>query len=285
MERPSDDLDLQSDSPRFSWHPTRPSESSSASGDHVGHPAASSLANDGSLPDFLPGTSSSLSSISLRAFILGQTFAASLICTLYLAFQENRLWRASSFLTALSLFHFLEFWVTARFNPRRATVSSFLLSTNGSAYNIAHTTALIECIFTRTLLRDRAQLPPSLRHSVLFVGLAMVTVGQLTRSMAMAQAGTNFNHTVQTTRRREHELVTKGIYAYLRHPSYFGFFWWGLGTQVLMGNVICFLAYMAVLWLFFSKRIRKEEQLLISFFGKEYEEYRRRTPVGIPFIH
>lgn len=81
-----------------------------------------------------------------------------------------------------------------------------------------------------------------------------------------------------------HELVTGGVYAYLRHPSYFGFFWWGLGTQLLLGNGICFVGYAVVLWRFFSERIAKEEELLVGFFGAEYEGYRRRTRVGIPFI-
>ncbi len=71
----------------------------------------------------------------------------------------------------------------------------------------------------------------------------------------MAQAGTNFNHNIQVKKSKEHELVTDGIYAYLRHPSYFGFFWWGLGTQVVMGNVVSLAAYAGVLWVFFSRRI------------------------------
>lgn len=29
-----------------------------------------------------------------------------------------------------------------------------------------------------------------------------------------------------------HQLVKTGIYAWSRHPSYAGFVWWALGTQV-----------------------------------------------------
>ena len=74
----------------------------------------------------------------------------------------------------------------------------------------------------------------------------------------MAQAGTNFNHQVQSRRNEGHELVTTGLYAWLRHPSYFGFFWWGLGTQVVLGNIVSFLGYLGVLWYFFSTRIRRK---------------------------
>lgn len=91
-----------------------------------------------------------------------------------------------------------------------------------------------------------------------------MVLGQTIRSVAMAQAGSNFNHTVQVTRREGHVLVTGGVYSVLRHPSYFGFFWWGLGTQLVLGNGVCFVAYAVVLWRFFSGRIWSE--LPPSFF-------------------
>lgn len=85
-----------------------------------------------------------------------------------------------------------------------------------------------------------------------------MALGQVVRSLAMAQAGSNFNHTVQVERREGHMLVTHGVYAVLRHPSYFGFFWWGIGTQLMLGNVASLLGYAVVLWKFFSHRIDRE---------------------------
>lgn len=52
----------------------------------------------------------------------------------------------------------------------------------------------------------------------------------------------------------------------------------------MLGNAICFVGYAFALWKFFSRRIPGEEELLISFFGQEYVQYRKRTSVGIPFI-
>jgi len=86
----------------------------------------------------------------------------------------------------------------------------------------------------------------------------MISLGQAVRSLAMVHAGTNFNHIVQHRKASEHQLVTTGAYHYLRHPSYFGFFWWGLGTQLVLGNTVCFLGYAVVLWRFFSRRISSE---------------------------
>ncbi|PQE10758.1 prenyl cysteine carboxyl methyltransferase Ste14 protein [Rutstroemia sp. NJR-2017a BBW] len=125
---------------------------------------------------------------------------------------------------------------------------------------------------------------PAVVHlPILLLGFLLILLGQTIRTMAMMEAGTNFNHIVQYTKARTHSLVTSGIYGYLRHPSYFGFFWWGLGTQMVLGNPICFVGYTVALWRFFNRRIKGEEALLVKFFGDEYVDYRQRTVVGIPF--
>lgn len=82
----------------------------------------------------------------------------------------------------------------------------------------------------------------------------------------MREAGTNFNHTPQKTKREGHVLVTSGVYAYLRHPSYCAFFWWAVGTQILVGNKASLLGFVFVLWNFFKRRIRGESGLCLDCF-------------------
>ena len=48
----------------------------------------------------------------------------------------------------------------------------------------------------------------------------------------MFTAGSNFNHVVQNEKSETHTLVTSGVYAWFRHPSYVGWFYWSIGTQV-----------------------------------------------------
>lgn len=247
-------------------------------------------------PSFLPGGSRALNGISRRAFILGIMFGVMSITTVELAYLGFSIWPATCFVAILSMFHYLEFDVTARYNPSDAKIASFLLSSNGSAYNIAHTSALVEfCARTWLTASQRPSwldwpfplprlLPTAPPMLPLIAGFILVAVGQGVRTAAMAQAGTSFNHIVQSRKKDDHVLVKSGIYRLLRHPSYFGFFWWGLGTQLLLGNHICFVAYAAILWRFFAARIAQEERFLIKFFGEEYVKYRERTPVLIPFI-
>jgi protein-S-isoprenylcysteine O-methyltransferase len=287
---------ISQDHPDGSWSPPTNRRAPTATNGHVNNldtppPPPSSQQTDLSAAldsydsQYLPGHPKSLSGIATRSFLLGSTLILSLTLALHtLLTTSSPLWRAPCFLTILSLFHFLEFWTTARYNTRAAHISSFLLSQNGSAYNIAHSAALAECLLTHLLFPHRAWLPAALRPGVLLTAAVLVGAGQFIRSAAMIAAGTNFNHIVQRRKADSHRLVTSGVYAHLRHPSYFGFFWWGLGTQLLLGNVLCFVGYAVVLWRFFAERIAKEEELLVAFFGGEYEVYRKRTRVGIPFI-
>ncbi|KAF2875264.1 protein-S-isoprenylcysteine O-methyltransferase [Massariosphaeria phaeospora] len=230
---------------------------------------------------FFPGGDRSLSGIALRAFLLGNGAVLGLLLSLVFAYHGNRFWRPSFFVGILSVFHFLEFYTTAAYNTPSAFISSFLLA-NGYQYRLAHSIAFIETLITSYFFPTwQARVSPP---SAIVLGMTLVVVGQIVRSLAMVQAGTNFNHLVQSRKNDGHELVTTGLYAYFRHPSYFGFFWWGLGAQVALGNTVSFIGYAGILWYFFKTRIIHEEKHLVQFFGNDYRDYRARTSVWIPFI-
>jgi protein-S-isoprenylcysteine O-methyltransferase len=78
--------------------------------------------------------------------------------------------------------------------------------------------------------------------------------------------------------------VTSGIYKFVRHPSYVGWFYWSFGTQIILANPICFIFYIAASWVFFRERIYMEEIALLNFFGDEYLKYQQQTKTGLPFI-
>jgi protein-S-isoprenylcysteine O-methyltransferase len=108
------------------------------------------------------------------------------------------------------------------------------------------------------------------------------------RVVAMVQCGDNFRLQIEDDQRKrqQHTLVRSGLYSVLRHPSYFGWFWFSILTQVVLMNPVCVLLYTAASWAFFSARIPYEESVLAAdgFFGREYVSYARSTPIGIPFV-
>ncbi|KAI1212883.1 ICMT-domain-containing protein [Annulohypoxylon truncatum] len=234
---------------------------------------------------YLSGQPKSLEGIAIRSFCLGIALASSVVAVLLtLILTSSPLWRLPFFIGALSTFHFLEFWTTAKYNTPVATIGSFLLTANWPAYAIAHSAALLECLVTGVLFPNRSWAPFYSGHIILLLGFILVFVGQFVRSAAMVQAGQSFNHTIQHRKKDTHVLVTTGLYSFLRHPAYFGFFYWGVGTQMVLGNPICFVAYTIVLWQFFSKRVKHEEALLVRFFGDDYVQYKKRVGTLMPFV-
>merc|ERR1711907_538047 len=55
-------------------------------------------------------------------------------------------------------------------------------------------------------------------------GFIMGVFGLILRSIAFHTAKGNFNHKLQTEKSENHTLVTDGIYSWVRHPSYVGWF-------------------------------------------------------------
>ena len=124
---------------------------------------------------------------------------------------------------------------------------------------------------------------PALEH-VQWLGLVLVVVGEALRKASILTARCNFTHVVQLTRRPGHTLVTHGVYAFVRHPGYLGWFVWAVSTQVLLLNPVCALGFAAASWLYFRRRIRFEEARLLQFFGAEYRDYMARTRTYIPGV-
>mmetsp|Transcript_20349 Transcript_20349/g.20471 ORF Transcript_20349/g.20471 Transcript_20349/m.20471 type:complete len:277 (-) Transcript_20349:27-857(-) len=184
----------------------------------------------------------------------------------------------SVYMTLLCSFHLLEFYTVAAYNPRELSFDSFLIN-HSKSYTVAAVCSWIE-YWIETYYFD------SIKHNLYAVGVGMylVFIGQLVRYWAMRTCGEHFSHIIMTRRRPGHELVTTGIYSYLRHPSYFGWFYWSIGTQILLCNPLCTVAYTLASWRFFAIRIPYEEELLVDFYREQYVSYIQTTIIGIPFI-
>jgi protein-S-isoprenylcysteine O-methyltransferase Ste14 len=91
------------------------------------------------------------------------------------------------------------------------------------------------------------------------------------------------NWSAVVTIKKEHELVTKGVYRISRHPIYTGMLAGITGAAIIQGEVrgiIAILLFAAAAQI----KIRTEEKFMRMIF-KEYEEYSRQTKKLIPFIY
>jgi len=207
-------------------------------------------------------------------------FVLLLLLQLFEASVQVILLQWSLYIIFLSMFHLSEFFVTAIYNPKSLTADSFIVN-HSEKYTIAVFLSFFE-------FWVEALLVPSMKRNqiiVSFIGLVMVICGSACRLVAMASCGPNFNHIIQSEQTKDHKLVTHGIYAYLRHPSYFGWFYWSIGTQLLLCNPICSILYCLTGWIFFRHRIPFEEETLQRQYPNQYPSYMDHTIIGLPFIY
>jgi protein-S-isoprenylcysteine O-methyltransferase Ste14 len=81
-----------------------------------------------------------------------------------------------------------------------------------------------------------------------------------------------------------HQLVQTGIYGWIRHPMYLGY------LLVLPGIVLIFRSWLVIpvfvsSAIFVVVRIGEEEKLLAEHFGSEFDAYRRRTWLLLPYLY
>ncbi|XP_057713610.1 protein-S-isoprenylcysteine O-methyltransferase [Corythoichthys intestinalis] len=212
--------------------------------------------------------------VAVRACLLGVIFG----CGLIISFTEITLTHFGWYMCSLAFFHYTEYLVTAIINPRSLSLDSFLLN-HSLEYSLAAVSSWLEFAVEALIFPELKQL-----RWLSFLGLLMVMCGEALRKTAMLTAGSNFNHIVQNEKAYSHVLVTSGVYAFFRHPSYVGWFYWSIGTQVVLCNPVCTLGYTIASWRFFRERVEEEEISLINFFAEEYVEYKKRVPTGLPFI-
>jgi protein-S-isoprenylcysteine O-methyltransferase Ste14 len=107
-----------------------------------------------------------------------------------------------------------------------------------------------------------------------YAGLFIFTAGVILRVWAFIYLGRLFS--VFLTIQKGHRLVTDNIYARVRHPSYTGLLIRSLGWVLVFRSIAGLIAWLALL-VFLIRRIRHEERVLASEFGREWEEYGQRT--------
>ena len=82
--------------------------------------------------------------------------------------------------------------------------------------------------------------------------------------------------------REGHQLVTSGIYKYIRHPMYAAHILWALAQVMMLHNWIAGYSFIVVMVPFYIYRVTKEEEMLMETFGEEYEKYRNKTGALFP---
>ncbi len=85
------------------------------------------------------------------------------------------------------------------------------------------------------------------------------------------------------TRKEEHRVVDGGPYRLVRHPIYTGIIAASFLLAIELGTPAAFVGA-AIMTLGWWMKAREEERFLSHELGPDYDDYRRRTPMLVPFI-
>lgn len=115
--------------------------------------------------------------------------------------------------------------------------------------------------------------------AIAWTGVVITALGIAVAFWARFHLGSNWSGVV--TLKENHELIRTGPYRTIRHPIYTGILLGILGTAVAIGEVRALVA-LAVIWLSFYIKARREESLLAQEFGERFSEHQQHTGMFFP---
>ncbi|MFN2476674.1 MAG: isoprenylcysteine carboxylmethyltransferase family protein [Chthoniobacterales bacterium] len=121
------------------------------------------------------------------------------------------------------------------------------------------------------------------REVFALVGLATFVIGIALRWWAIITLGRFFTVDVQIA--ADHELVERGPFRLVRHPSYTGGLLAFTGFALSLGNWAAALVTVLPIFLAFVRRMNVEEHALSTALADKYASYMRRTKRLVPFVY
>lgn len=82
--------------------------------------------------------------------------------------------------------------------------------------------------------------------------------------------------------RRDHGLVTSGVYRHIRHPMYASIWLWSAAQSLLVHNWLGGAAIVPAFAVLYFVRTPREEAMMLDRFGAAYAAYRARTGRLLP---
>lgn len=114
-------------------------------------------------------------------------------------------------------------------------------------------------------------------------GVVLFVAGLLLRWWAIITLGRFF--TVDVTIEKDHELVERGPFRIVRHPSYTGVLLAFVGLASSLCNWAALLVILVPIGAAFIHRMNVEEDALSRALGTSYAEYMTRTKRLVPFVY
>jgi protein-S-isoprenylcysteine O-methyltransferase Ste14 len=95
-----------------------------------------------------------------------------------------------------------------------------------------------------------------------------------------ADLGRHWSPTLQI--RKEHGLITAGVYRLVRHPMYAAHILWAIAQPLIVQNWLAGWGGLVAMLPVYYLRVGREEQMMMDHFGVEYRKYMNRTGRIVP---
>jgi protein-S-isoprenylcysteine O-methyltransferase len=119
--------------------------------------------------------------------------------------------------------------------------------------------------------------------AVNIAAVVLFAAGLILRWWAIIILGRFF--TVDVTIEKDHELVERGPFRWVRHPSYTGVLLAFVGWALTLRNWAAMAVVLVPIFVAFVRRMNVEENALRGALGESYEKYMRRTKRLLPGIY
>jgi protein-S-isoprenylcysteine O-methyltransferase Ste14 len=114
------------------------------------------------------------------------------------------------------------------------------------------------------------------------VGLVFYIVFSWVQVSAYKKLGNSYTQEVVIL--KKHELVTDGIYKYIRHPQYFSQLLCDLGAGVALLSYLIIPVVLLLEIPLFIMRAALEDKMMEEHFGEEFVNYKRKSGFFLPYI-
>ena len=116
-----------------------------------------------------------------------------------------------------------------------------------------------------------------------WLGVVLIILALIVFWRAHADLKTNWSPSLEI--REKHELITHGIYGYIRHPMYASQWLWVIAQPLLLQNWLAGWLDLFVFILFYVLRVRAEEKMMIDTFGDQYQDYMKKVGGVFPKLN
>jgi protein-S-isoprenylcysteine O-methyltransferase Ste14 len=115
-----------------------------------------------------------------------------------------------------------------------------------------------------------------------FIGFILGVFGLILCWRAQQEMGNSWR--VGIDRKNKTELVTRGVFRYIRNPTYSGLFLICIGSFLIFPTM-SFMLWVIVFFISIEFQVRIEEEFLSEYHGEDYTRYYQVTKRYIPFLY